>query len=575
MAAAPLLAELLEAAPRLKLLITSRASLQLYGECEFRVPPLTLPNLSQLPPLERLIDYAAVRLFIERARAVKPDFLVTTENAPAVAEICVRLDGLPLAIELAARIKVLTPQALLARLSRRLQVLTGGARNLPARHQTLREAIAWSHELLASAEQALFARLAVFAGGATLQAIEAVCMVDGEALADPLDSIQALVNNSLIQQELRARAEPRLSMLETIGEYALEQLAARGEEELLRARHAAYYLHVAESAQPKLDSAEQAVWLERLEAEHDNLRAALSWALDGGEAALAVSLGAVPWRFWEMRGHLTEGQRWLAAALERGQGAAAAARAAAYTGAGTMALHQGDYAQATRWHQQALNLYQELGDSKGVAFALHNVGVQSLVQGESAAAVRYFSERLSLSQQQEDPRLSAYVLMNLGNVARYQGDYGQAVADYTESLSVSRALGDPWLACFGLLGLGIVAGEQGNDAQATAVLQEVLSLCREHSYQELIAECLEGLAGCAARQRKGVRAARLFGATEQLREEITSPRAPVDQKHYLELVTKARAGLSAEAFEQAWADGRMLPLEEVMTYAMQSHEMDR
>src|SRR5262249_13714357 len=265
------------------LLVTSRAALQLYGESEFRVPPLVLPNLSQLPPLERLADYEAVRLFVERARAVKPDFVLTTENAPAVAEICGRLDGLPLALDLAAvRVKLLTPQTLLARLSRRLQLLTGGARDLPARQQTLRDAIAWSYELLPSVEQTLFARLAVFAGGATLQAIEAVCIIEGDRVADPLDSLQALLNNSLIQQEVRASGEPRVSMLETIGEYALEQLAARGEEAALRARHAAYYLDLAQTAQPNLDTAEQAVWVERLEAEHDNLRGALSWALDGG-----------------------------------------------------------------------------------------------------------------------------------------------------------------------------------------------------------------------------------------------------------------------------------------------------
>ncbi len=309
--AAPLVAELLEAAPRLKALVTSRACLQIYGEAEFPVPPLALPDPRRLPPLERLTQYEAARLFIERARAVKPDFAISDENAPAVAEICVRLDGLPLAIELAAvRIKVLTPAALLARLSRRLHVLTGGARNLPARQQTLRDAIAWSHELLPEVEQALFARLAVFVGGCTLEAVEAVCKADDDLVSDPLDTIQALVNNSLVRQEVRGNAEPRLHMLETIREYALEQLVARAEEAMLRSAHASYYLNLAQAAQPLLDTDQQEAWLDRLDAEHDNLRAALTWALERGDSILAMRLSTALWRFWEMRGYFTEGRRW-------------------------------------------------------------------------------------------------------------------------------------------------------------------------------------------------------------------------------------------------------------------------
>lgn len=572
LAAASLVTELLDAAPGMKVLVTSRACLQLYGEWEFPVPSLALPNLTHMPPLEPLTQYEAVRLFIERARAVKPDFTVTNENAPAVAEICVRLDGLPLAIELAAvRVKVLTPEALLARLSRRLHLLTGGARNLPVRQQTLRDTIAWSHDLLPRAEQALFARLAVFVGGCTLEAIAAICNVAGDGV-DMLDSLQTLVNNSLLRQEGDTNGEPRLQMLETIREFAHEQLVARGEETAQRARHAEYYLALAEDAQPRLNTGEQEVWLEQLEAEHDNLRAALAWTIERGDGDQAVRLAAALWHFWEMRGYFTEGRRWLEAALERGQGAAAAARAEAYTGAGTMAWRQCDYAQAMIWHQHALDLYRSVGDTYGIAFALNNLGMQSLDQGDLQAALQRFSESLALSQQFGHTRMSAGTLHNLGELARHQGDNERAVDCYTQSLALCRALGDQWLSCYSLTGLGTVAGYQGNDAQATLFLKEALTLCHEQGYQELIVECLEGLAGCAARQRQGVRAARLFGVAEQLRDMMNTPRAPVEDQWFAKATALAQGVLDPTTYKQAWMDGRRMSLAEAIAYALNADE---
>jgi predicted ATPase/class 3 adenylate cyclase/DNA-binding XRE family transcriptional regulator len=571
--AAPLVAELLETAPRLKALVTSRACLQIYGECEFPVPPLALPDPRRLPPLERLTQYEAVRLFMERARAVKPDFAISDENAPAVAEICVRLDGLPLAIELAAvRIKVLTPQALLARLTRRLHVLTGGARNLPARQQTLRDAIAWSHELLPEAEQALFARLAVFVGGCTLEALEAVSNVDADVAADPLDTIQALVNNSLVRQEVRGNAEPRLHMLETIREYALEQLVVRGEEAALRTRHASYYLNLAQAAQPRLDTDQQEAWLDRLEAEHDNLRAALTWALERGETELAVRLSTALWRFWEMRGYFTEGRRWLSTVLDQIDEMDAALQAAAYTGAGTMAYHQREHAQAIQWHQHALDLYRSLDDKHGIAFALNNLGVQWLEQGDFAPAMQHLTESLALTQQLGQTRTSAYTRHNMAEMARWQADYVQAAELYAESLAVFRTLGDHWAACYSLVGLGKVVGYQGDDAQATRFCLEAMSLCQEQDHRELLTECLEGLAHSAARHGQGARAARLFGAAEQLRVVIDAPRAVVENQWYAEAVALVRAALDPLTYERAWLEGRRMPIEEAIAYAMSSAE---
>ncbi|MDQ5852217.1 MAG: adenylate/guanylate cyclase domain-containing protein, partial [Chloroflexota bacterium] len=315
--AAPLVAALLAAAPRLKVLVTSRSILGLYGEHDFLVPPLMLPDPQRLPPLERLSQYEAVRLFIERAQAARADFTVTNENAPAVAEICARLDGLPLAIELAAaRIRLFPPQALLQRMSSRLQLLTGGGRNLPARHQTLRATIEWSYSLLDQGEQALFARLGVFAGGCTLEAVEAVCNPEGDLAVDMLEGVASLVDKSLLRQVEGPEGEPRFVMLETIHEYARERLAARGDGEAVRQRHAAYCLHLAEEAAPAVSETHEVTWLNRLEAEHDNLRAALAWSLGStGDVALGMRLAAALADFWDSRMHMTEGRRWAAAAL--------------------------------------------------------------------------------------------------------------------------------------------------------------------------------------------------------------------------------------------------------------------
>src|SRR5215212_250291 len=293
---APLLDELLSSAPGLTILATSRAPLKLYGEHEFPVPPLSLPDPGSLPPVEHLIQYEAVKLFVDRAKAVRPDFSVTEENASAMAEICARLDGLPLAIELAAaRIKLLPPQALLSRLGNRLKLLTGGARNLPERQRTLRSAIEWSYELLDEGEKLLFGRLGVFSGGAALEAIEAVCDAQGDIRVDVFDGVSSLLDESLLRQEEGLDGEPRFTMLETIHEYASEKLEEDGEAEELRRLHAEYFLALAEEAEPGLKGPEQELWFARLEPEHNNMRAALSWAIERGEGELGLRLAGALW----------------------------------------------------------------------------------------------------------------------------------------------------------------------------------------------------------------------------------------------------------------------------------------
>jgi predicted ATPase len=369
--------------------VTSREVLRLSGEHEFPVSPLALPNLTQLPALEPLSQYAAVVLFIERALAVRPDFTVTNDNAPAVAELCVRLDGLPLAIELAAaRIRLLTPQAMLARLESRLQLLTGGARDLPTRQQTLRGTIAWSHDLLDEGERALFRRLAVFVGGCSIETAEAVGNLArdpstgaGRALAvEVLDGLESLVVKSLLRPQETPSGESRFTMLETIREYALEKLAESGEMAAVRQQHAAYYLALAEEAQLKLRGSQQEPWMNRLDEELGNLRAALEWWSERGEAEQGLRLGTAMYRFFYLHGYLSEGREWLAQLLAMtGPAASATAqttvRAKALDAAGNLALFQRNHAAARAFMEESLALKRELGDERGIANSLYDLAM--------------------------------------------------------------------------------------------------------------------------------------------------------------------------------------------------------
>src|ERR687894_671090 len=485
--AAPIVERLLSNAPNLKILATSRIPLGLYGEYEFPVPPLSLPDPDSLPPLEHLTEYEAVRLFVERARAVKPDFVLTEENGPAVVEICERLDGLPLAIELAAaRIKLLPPRVLLDRLGNRLKILTGGARNLPERQRTLRNAIEWSYGLLDEGEKLLFGRLGVFSSGATLEAIEAVCDAEGDLPTDVFEGASSLLDKSLLRQEEGAAGEPRFVMLETIHEFANVKLEDSGEAEELRRLHTEFFLALSEEAEPMLWGAEDGAWLDRLEQEHDNMRAALSWAIEHEEATLALRVsGALRW-FWYMEGYYGEGRRWLEAALGKDWGAAAAeARARALEGVGWLASSQGDLDRAQAAAKEGLKLSTEAGLGDIVVADLRNVLGEAIARqrGDYEWAAELLTESLALHRKAGDIRGIAWSLASLANVSGDQGDHERAKELYEEGLALSRELGGAETIGAQLLSLGYEFLLEGDHERAAALNEEAATLLRNRGYR--------------------------------------------------------------------------------------------
>ena len=489
--AARQVADLLTACPHLKLLITSRQVLHVRAEYEFTVPPLALPDPTHLPELTELSHYATVTLFIERAQAARPDFQLTPGNAAAIAEICVRLDGLPLAIELAAaRIKLLPPHALLARLGQRLTVLTSGARDAPARHQALRRTIAWSYDLLDVQEQRLFRRLAAFVGGCTLEAVEVVSTAVGDTDADVLEEMASLLDKSLLQRTGRDGEEPRFAMLETIREYGLETLASAGEVETTRRAHAAYYLALAEQAEPELSGPQQLSWLERLEREYDNLRAALSWLLEQGSygqsSELALRLGgALAW-FWLIRGYVSEGRHWLERALDASEKVRSAARARALTGAGALATLQDDFSLAEALCGEGLALYRELGDRRGSAISLSTWGYAATTRSNYGAAHARLEEALALFREVGDTGGSIVALQFLALVLCYQGEYARVQALLEESLVLSREGDNVQGRAVSLMLLGMVLLFQGDLAQAHARLEECLAIFRDVGYKRSV-----------------------------------------------------------------------------------------
>ena len=453
--AAPQIADLLARAPKMSILVTSRSPLRVYGEQEFPVPPLGLPDPKHLPDFEQLSTYESVALFIERAMAVRPDFAVTSANAPAVAEICVRLDGLPLAIELAAaRVRVLTPQAIMERLGDRLKLLSGGSRDLPERQQTLRGAIAWSHDLLDEADQRVFARFAVFAGGARLDAIETV-VFDADDATDPLDAIASLVDKSLIRQESEPGGESRFRMLSTIREYAMEKLGERGEAEMLRERHAAWVVALAEESAPRVFGEEQRVVLDRYEMEHDNIRAALAWAADVGHTETALRVLASSWRFWQMRGFLAEARETAERVLALpGSKDLPDARAAALEAAGGVAYWQADMDTSRKWYGEALDLARASGDLPRIANAVYNMGFTysfSELSPEDAARAREIAtEAVDLFRQLGDEGGTARALWGLSTAEFFFRNYPRALELASEALEIFRRLGDRFMTAWAL-----------------------------------------------------------------------------------------------------------------------------
>jgi predicted ATPase/class 3 adenylate cyclase len=613
-AAALQAATVLAACPRLKVLVTSREALRVSGEQIFPVTPLRLPDQDDLRAgddtlVEVLEAFPAVALFVARARAVMPDFALTTRNAAAVAAICVRLDGLPLAIELAAtRTRLFTPQALLARLTNRLRELKGGARDLPARQQTLRAAIDWSYQLLTGVEQALFRRMGIFVGGWTLEAAEAV----GHDLAiDAVDGIESLAQKSLLREQ-DDQDEPRFFMLETIREYAFDQLATCGEEAEMRQRHAAYFLALAERAEPELVGAEQALWLKRLERDNDNLRAVLEWALEGSEAELAARMGGAMWRFWDKRGHYSEGRRWLEAALAREEGVRASVRAKALFGAGGLAYRQSDYVRAQEYYEISRTFFVEVGDQQGLADTLNCLGVIASEHGnqsqaqllyENSLAIRrtlqdawgmsrslinlgtlanearnypraqcLFEESLAISRSLGDQQNIAISLSNLGMTALYRTDYDQAKPFFEESLLVGRELGDPWLTAIVTCNLGLIACLRGEAGEAAKHFRESVLLRREIGDLQGIAECLEGLALVAVRQQHLRRGAFLYSGATAMREQIETPLSDIDAAVHHQALDTLRSSLDSVAFAAAWEDGRTIPLAQTIAFALADSE---
>jgi predicted ATPase len=604
--AAPTVAELLTMGPNLKILVTSRAALHVYGEHEFPVPPLALPDSRSMPPVEVLSQYPAIALFVQRAVAAKPDFELNRENAPAVTEICARLDGLPLAIELAAaRIKVLSPSSMRTRLASRLQLLTGGARDLPQRQQTLRAAIDWGYDLLSAAEQKLFRRLSVFVGGCNLEGVEAVCDTKGDLELDPLDGMASMVDKSLVQQVEQAKDESRFVMLETIREYALEKLEASGEKALTKRAHAAYCLVLAEEEATKQSGAEGAEWLERFAFEHDNFRAGLEWLTETGDAEWGLRLGAALFRFWEMREYLAEGRDRLGKLLKlAGAAAPTKARERALFAAGVLAGEQGDYASADALIRESLDIARQLRDKQGVAVSLNALAVHARDRGDVAVAHSLFEESLVLWRELGDQKAVARSLSNLANVVKLQGDYARASSLYAECLSIFRELGDrtgvAWsmnyqgdvardqgdsaaartlyeqgLAifrklgdCWGIAGtladLGSLASEQRNYPTAHSLYRESIKLFQELEHKRGIARLLECFACSAAAQLEAERSLRLAGAAAALRQNIGAPLTPAEQAKLEATLDPARQALTNTAGATAWLEGWAMPVEKAI-----------
>jgi predicted ATPase/class 3 adenylate cyclase len=578
--AAPSLAALLARCPNLKLLVTSREPLHLAGEREYSVQPL--------------VEAEAAELFRERALAVRSDF---TSNGE-VELICRRLDCLPLAVELAAaRIKVLSPQQILARLERRLPLLTGGARDLPERQRTLRATIAWSHDLLDEDEQRLFRRLAVFAGGWTLEAAEEVAEAE-------LDALQSLVEKSLVRQR-----DERFWMLETIREFALEQLEESQETEESQGRHAQHYLELAEQAEAELWAPEQRVWFDRLDSDHDNMRAALAWALAADQPDTATRLAAALEPFWEARGYVGEGRRWLTQALAIGRGSTAS-RANALFGASRLARVEGAHEQERALLEESVALFREIDEARGLIFSLSHLGnvMQWLHEGERARA--FHAEAVSSAQALDDRWLLAMALNNFGGTFMEQGQYAAARPLLEESLELRRALGEKRGIVVTLSSVAELALAEGDDERAANLLEESLALaheighvlfvalitselglaalyagdaelasarfaeslaqCLEVGDRTTAADCLSGFATLAGLEGDLARAARLFGAAEAIREAMRVDRSVAARPVYERFLPRLRAEADEGIFTTAWAEGRSFTLEESATYALQS-----
>ena len=594
--AATMVAEILTACPALKVLVTSRACLHVYGEQEFPVAPLAQDS--------------AIQLFVQRATAVRPNFTVTEENSKAIGDICSRLDGLPLAIELAAaRTKLLSTQAILDRLQSRLRLLTGGALDLPERQQTLRNTVDWSHDLLNEAEQKLFRRLSVFAGGCTIEAVEAVCNTTYDLGIELFDGLSSLVDKNLIQRTDRSDSEARFTMLETIREYALERLASSGEDAASRRSHAAYCLVLAEEGNPELSPAERAAWLSQCDLEIDNFRSALDWLFQSQDLEWALRLCMALFRFWDMRERLAEGRSRLESVLRlAGEGhTQQRARIGIFLGALSTAL--GDFQAAQHFSEQSLMLYQGLNDRWGIAAALNALGIGARDSGDYETAQNYFERTLEFWRTLPDSIETARCLHNLANVAKARNDYSRAyvalreatgifekagdrsgaawsinqqgdiaraqgdldgAADYyRRALQAFREADDRWGCARSLADLGYVSRERKQYDTAHEAYREAIQVFAELGHKRGIARALEGSACLAAALGHAPRALKLAAAAEHLRRLISAHLPPAEQHKLDENLSLAWKSLSKTEGKRMWAEGSTMSIDQAIQYSLQ------
>ncbi len=607
-ASAHLAEKLLQACPNLKILATSREGLGIAGEVTWLVPLLSLPDTQDWLMLFQ--DYEAVRLFAERAKAVRSDFELTEQNALAVAQICKRLDGIPLAIELAAaRVRVLPVEEIAARLDDQFNLLTMGSRSALPRQQTLRALIDWSHDLLSPDEKIAFRRLAVFYGRRTLDAVESVVSGEGIRKEQVLDLLTRLIDKSLLFAEER-NGVMTYRMLDTIRQYARARLDEAGEMERIRNRHFNYYLHLAEMAEPGLRGAEQIVWLNRLEVEHANLRAALEWSrvkegTDYGDAVL--SLASSLFTYWILRGYWSEGREWLSRVLKNH--GITRARAKALIGLAELTTSQEGSVASAPLYAEGLALFRALGDKWGISFAscyslvvendparakvlfdeslalaqelrdewlianvYHRMGICAYRQGDSTLTRALFEEGLEHARKAGDRWLTSSAVANLGEVARGQMDYERAAALYAEGLAIQRGLGDKAGNAISLHNMGYVALHHGDYAQAAALFKESMQLHQEQGSKTGIAECLAGLGSVAAARQQSTRAARLLGASDAIFAAVQTMMYPSDKNEYERSAQAARVHIGEAAFNAAWAEGHAITLEQATQLAMSEEE---
>ncbi len=629
LAAAPLLATLLARCQRLKILVTSRATLHLYGEQEYAVPPLTLPDAKRLAAsgvdhVTHLAQVAAVELFVQRAVAVKPDFALTTSNARAVSEICIGLDGLPLAIELAAaKVKLFSPLALQARLQQRLTLLTNGPNDLPERQRTLRAEIAWSYDLLTAHEQTLFQRFAVFVGGFTLTAAEAIGSALSDQAVDVLEGITRLLDQNLLKQVEQSDGEPRFGMLETIRDYGLERLTASGEAEMIRRQHAEFFMAFAEATEPEMLGAQREQGLARLQAELDNLRAALIWSqthapqddMSRSEIGLRLA-GALTW-FAHFGNHVHEARGWLMTSLQHSAASRlpTTARAKALWGVGLMAAIQGDYEIAHTQLKESEALWRRIGDQGGLAFTLRELCLVTYSQGDYSAAQRFgdegvtlcralgytwhlalaldnlayvvaaqgdttkartlIEEEFTLFHALNDAWGLAGAIVGLGSFAYQQGDYSTARAHFETALAIRRAKADNWTMTETLALLGEVLHRQGELQQASNLFRECLRLAYEIGDKAGMAHVLHHLATLELAHKNYVRATCLFAVAAKMRNLTggLTYHTFVDRTAQERQIAQVRTLLGNEVFATKWAEGEAMQPQVAIDYALMQPEI--